>query len=263
MIRRLWTLYRVEYSKAMRSRIVQLGPLLLLLVVGAQALRLQPGQDPLAGYTFLARTTPMTLNLMGFLLVLLYSSGMVAGEIGSGTIRLLLTRPIRRRELLIAKVAVAMTYATVLTLTVAMTGWLIAVLQGDLSGVGYGGEVLYTDDQMFRAYWLGTLLGLVPQWAGIAFGALVSTLAGNALSAATITIALWLMADLVKYPLHVERYVFTSYLEAPWGVFQARCDAIDATWFPMAGYCLATSGAVFVVCVTLAAVVLERRNFAG
>lgn len=263
MIGRLWMLYRVEITKALRSRVVLAGPFLLLLVVAAQALRLQPGTDPLAGYSFLARTTPMALNLLGFLLVLLFSSGLVAGETGSGTIRLFLTRPLRRREFLLAKVGVAMTYAVVLTFSVAGLSWIIAMVRADLSGVSYGGEVLYTDDQMFRAYWFGTLLGLVPQWAGAAYGILVSTLAGNALGAATVTVALWLLIDLVKYPLHIEQFVFTSYLEAPWAVFQNRCDAIDTAWFPMTGYCLATSGIVFVVSVTIAVAVLEKRNFSG
>jgi ABC-type Na+ efflux pump permease subunit len=263
MMGRLWTLYRVEFSKALYSRAVILGPVLLGLVVGAQALRLDPGQDPIAGYTFLARTTPLALNLLGFLLVLLFSAGTIAGETGSGTIRLIVARPIRRFEYLLAKIAVALSFALALTLTVSGLGWAIAIIQGDLAGVGYGGEVLYTNDEMFRAYWLGTLLGLAPQAAGAAYGVLVSVLAPNAIAATTVAVALWLVVDLVKYPLSIDQFVFTSYLEAPWSVFQNRCDAIDSSWFPMTWYCLGTSGVVFVVSTLIAAVVLERRNFSG
>jgi len=77
------------------------------------------------------------------------------------------------------------------------------------------------------------------------------------------TVGLWVLIDLVKYPLGIAPFVFTSYLERPWQVFSDRCEAVDAWWFPMLYQCLACSGVTFFACTALAILVIRRRNFSA
>ena len=35
-------------------------------------------------------------------------------------------------------------------------------------------------------------------------------------------VGIWFLADALKYPLHIDRYVFSTYLETPWRVFVGR-----------------------------------------
>ena len=119
MIWRILNAYRTELAKAFHRKFTFVGPLLILLVV-ATTLRIHPVvRDGAGDYGFIAYVTPMALNLLGFLFLLVYCAGLVSSELGSGTICLVLVRPLRRCEFVIAKLLMGMTYAVMLAATVA------------------------------------------------------------------------------------------------------------------------------------------------
>jgi len=126
--------------------------------------------------------------------------------------------------------------------------------------VSYGGELIYTRESMVTAYALGIVLALVPQLAGAAFAVMVSTLTKSTVTALTLILGGWVLMDMVKYPLGIDRFVFTTYLEAPLQVFADRCDAIEMPWFPMTWYCLGASVPVILICSAVAMFALHRRN---
>ena len=215
-----------------------------------------------SAYHYIAYVTPLALDFLGFLLVLVYCAGLVSPELGSGAIRHALVRPLRRHEYLLAKLMMGMSYALLLTLLVAGTSWAVAFALGDLLGIAYGGELVYTDDQMLAAYGLGALLGLAPRFAAVAYALMISVCTRSAVAAVGAATGIWIVVDMLKYPLHVDAFVFSTYLETPWQVFINRCDAIDSSWWPAAPYCLASSTACVVLCTAVAAVVLRRRTCA-
>lgn len=75
-----------------------------------------------------------------------------------------------------------------------------------------------------------------------------------------MSLATWIVLDLVKYPLGIDAFVFTSYLETPWDVFSSRCDGLDATWFPSTLYCLLSSFFVIITTTALGIALFCRRN---
>lgn len=263
MISRILRAYQFEMYKALHFRYTLLGPALVLLVVLCAPLLYPIGRDGVSDYGFIAYTTPVALNFLGFMLLLIYSAGLISTEIGSGTIRQVLIRPLRRHEFVFAKLMTGMSYALLLTLLVSGATWLLAVLLGELTGVHYGGELIFTQQEMSKAYFLGGLLSLPPQWAGVAFALLLSSLTRSPLAAATGTVGLWIVLDLVKYPLGIEQFVFSTYLEKPWSIYISRCDGIDSYWFPMTWYCLGVPGITFLVFTLLTLLVMRRRNFSG
>jgi ABC-type transport system involved in multi-copper enzyme maturation permease subunit len=127
--------------------------------------------------------------------------------------------------------------------------------------VSYGGELIYTGGELFRAYALGLLVQLLPLFATVSYGVMVSTLTRSPAAAITATVGLWLLLDTVKYPLGVAPYLFTSYFETPWQPFVARVSNDLATaWFPDAGYCLGISAAYGLVFMATALIAFQRRN---
>ena len=260
MIRRIWTAYTVEVVKALRLRATYVGPVLVVLaVIGTLALR-PVERDGASDYGFVASATPLALDLVGLLLLLVYCAGLVSTELNSGVIRMVLVRPLRRTEFVAAKLLLGMTYAVALTVLVGLTSWSLAFALGELAGVNYGGEVIYTAGQMRNAYLLGMLLGLAPQFAAVAYAVMISTFTRNTGAAIGIAIGLWITLDTLKHPLHIAPYLFSTYLETPWHVFAARCEVLDAAWFPEATYCLITSAAALVLFTSIAGYALSRRN---
>ncbi len=263
MIARLLRAYRAEVHKGLRLRQVWAGPVVLLITLGLAPLLHPVARDGRSDYDFIAVVTPATLNLLGFLILLAGSASLVAQEIGGGSIRLFLVRPVRRREYLLAKFLAGATYAVLLTAMVAAGTWGIARALGELHGVAFGGELVHTGEDMARAYAIGAALSLLPMLAGVACALLASVCARSSGTAVTASVGLWLVMDTVKHPLGIDAYVFTTYLEAPWQIFVNRCDGLDAAWWPMAGWCAGVSLCTAIPALALAVLVLHRRNFSA
>ncbi|GMU93341.1 MAG: hypothetical protein AMXMBFR4_23990 [Candidatus Hydrogenedentota bacterium] len=259
MMSRIWTAYQVELIKAMRTKFTYVGPVLVVLMVLVAPLMntVAPGGS---AYQLIAFATPMALNLLGLLLTLTFCASLIASEMAAGTVRLVLVRPLLRHEFLIAKLLTGMTYAVLLSVLVATASWSVGFARGGLHGVEYGGEVLYTGAEMFATYGIGWVLSLAPQFAFVAYAIMISTLIRNTGAAVGASIGIWLVTDAVKYPLGIAPAVFTTYVETPWSVFQTRSSGLDASWFPMVYYCLATSFAAILVFGSVAGYVLHRRN---
>ena len=263
MIARILRAYMAELLKGVRLRQAWAGPVVLLLALGMAPLLHPVARDGRSDYDFIALVTPATLNLLGFLLLLAGCAGLVAPEIGGGSIRLFLVRPIRRSEYLLAKFMAGASYAVLLTAITAAGAWGIAWALGELHGVAFGGELVHSSESMAQAYLAGAALSLLPMLAGVACALLASVCARGSGTAVTVSVGLWLVMDMLKHPLGIDAYVFTTYLEAPWQVFVNRCDGLDAAWWPMAGWCAGVSVATAVPALALAVLVLHRRNFSG
>ena len=262
MFQRIGALYRVEVTKALRLRQTYVGPLLLMLVILLSPLAHPLAKDDIGDYGFIAYVTPLALNFLGYVLLLTYVGGLIATELGRGTLRAVLLRPVRREEVYIAKFLLGCTYSALLTFTVAFTSWGVVYVLGDLFGVQVGGELLFLNDDMVWTYLMGAFLALVPQWAGVSLGLLYSTMTRSAGTAASLSIGTWIALDLIKYPLGISSMVFTTYLETPWDVFASQCDGLEVAWFPMVFYCVLSSSVVIVVS-TLSGLILFRRRDLG
>lgn len=260
MIQRVVNAYLVECIKAMRSKSAYAGPL-LVVVMALFAPLIQPiGEDSASAYSFIAFSTPMVLNLLGLLLILTYCAGLVSSETSSGTLRLILVRPLLRHEFLLAKLLHGMTYALLLTVLVGVATWSIAAIKGQLAGVEYGGELLFTSTHMASTYVLGAALVLAPQFAAVAYAMMLSTLVRSTGAAVGAAVGIWIVLDTIKYPLHIAPFLFSTYMETPWQVFTMNSEGMDATWTPNLYYCLATSISSIAVFTAVSIYALRRRN---
>lgn len=260
MIKRIWLLYRIEVFKASRRRQPYVAPLLLSVLVFLSPLVHPLAKDGMQDYGFIAYVTPVALNFLGFIMLLTFSSTLVASETARGNVRAILLRPIRREEFILAKLLLGFSYAALLTAVVCVCAWIVAWVLGDLMGVHVGGELIFTSDQMWKSFAEGALLALLPQWAGVSVALLYSTLARSSSMAISLSLGSWVLVDLAKYPLGIAPYVFTTYMEAPWSIFAGQCDALEQPWMPMAAYCAASSGVLIVLPVLLSIYIFKRRN---
>jgi ABC-type transport system involved in multi-copper enzyme maturation permease subunit len=261
VIRRILSAYIAEAIKYSRLFGPWFGPAFVLLAVGA-AIYVHPvSRDGASDFDFVGYAVPASLNLIGFLMVLVYSAGLVAGEVEHGTIRTVLVRPIQRGEFLAAKLLNAMSYALLLTLLATIAAWSLAASLGELTGVDFGGDLIYTSQEMNAALGAAVLLNIVPYLTGAAYAVMVSAIAGRSATAVTATVGGWLLMDYGKHALRIDRFIFSTYLDQGWTVFADRCRGIPTQFFPEAGIGLAVCAVWFAVFTTVAFVAIRRRNF--
>jgi ABC-type transport system involved in multi-copper enzyme maturation permease subunit len=260
MIERIWTTYCFEIKKSLHRKFTFLGPILIIIAVSSALFARQVFLTGESAYSFIAYATPIALNLLGLLLLLVYCASLVSSELGSGSVCMVLVRPILRHEYILAKLLLGMTYALILTLTTAAMTWGIAMYIGGVHGVSYGGEVIFTDTDMLKSYLYGALLVMAPQTAVAAYAIMISSLVRSTGAAVGGAVGIMFAIDIVKYPLQLTPYVFTTYIEAPWRVFLANCEGLDAAWFPETGWILAISAISTIVFMSIAIYALSRRD---
>ena len=189
MIGRIWTAYTVELAKALRQKYTYVGPLLVILAVLAVLARQLNFQEQAGGYGFILMATELALHVLGMTMLLIYAAGLISGDLASGSIRVMLVRPLRRHEYVFAKLLHGMTYAVLLTALAGALSWGAAAAVGSLHGALYGGELIHSGGAMLRAYLFGALLGLLPQWAAVSYALCISACTRSPVAAACA--ALW------------------------------------------------------------------------
>lgn len=260
MIHRVVVAYTAELTKAVRARITYAGPILVAVTIVATAYAQNLGGAPIEGYAFIAYAVPLALNLLGLLMILLFTSALISGELNSGVIRLILVRPIRRWEYVAAKFLTALTYAVALALVASVAAWAFPLTRNTLTGVAIGREVIHTNFEMRNTYLLALAVSLLPLSAAIAYALLISAIVPNPGAAAGLTVGIWIVVDLVKNPLQITPYLFTSHLDRAWTVFAAKADGLNSGWQETFVPCAAVSLPAAVVFLSLTILIVQLRN---
>lgn len=263
MTRRVLNMFLAEVTRCLRLRQTWAGVAAVAVAVGLMLARGGVARDGRADYDFIARAMSAGIGLAAFIMLLAWSACLVAPELGSGSIRLSLTRPVRRGEYVLGKFLAAAAYTALLALETSVLAWTAAAALGEITGVEFGGELLFTKEDMALAWLGGAALALLPLTAGAALGLFVSCCTRSTGLAVSATFGIWILLDLVKHFLGVDRLIFTTYLESCWQVFANRADGLDAEWLPMVGQCAAASLGATALLLAGAVVVMRRRDISG
>ncbi len=263
MMRRIVAAYGVEMEKTIRQWSTWAGVALVLAgVLGA--LWLAPLQrDNHGDYAYPAQATALALHTLGLFAILLFNANLLSSELASGAIRAVLVRPIRRAEYVVAKLLLGMSYMLFLVVITVVLSWGLLYALGDRTGVSFGGVTLYSHEDLLQSYMLGMAAGLAPLAALCAWGLFVSSATRNPAGAIGIAVGGWLLIDAIKYPLGVDAYVFTSYLELALQPYRDQIEGGHGAWWPMPLQSLAVSLGSFLLFAYGAVFLTNRRNLSG
>ncbi len=193
MLGRTLTLLGIEWLKLRRQPFPLVCSAAILLVTVVTALFTAPGCEN--GFDSLARCLNATVPLAAIFLVAL-GALQFSSEATHGVLRLVLPKPIRRGEWVLAK-ALCLSLATVLLLAliVAVAGAVVAALHGfqEIRDKTFQEVVHRARDAMFRDVGLAVALLLPPLMAAALFGFLCSTLVDNAGIAVAVAVVVYLV----------------------------------------------------------------------
>ena len=261
MIRRVFTAFLAEWYKYSRLLLPYIGLITVVSMI-AMSLLIHPiRRDNANDFAFIGTAVPGAMNLAGLVMTLVYCATLIASEVESGTIRLVLTRPIQRHEFYLAKLLNGMTYATILSLAAIGAAWMVAIVLGDLNGVAFGDELIHAPDEMYGAMALAFALNLMPQFAAVSYALFISTVTRQPAAAIGVAVVGWLIVDFVKSPFGIASGVFTTYLDQAWIVFQDRANGLDSPFFPAAAQNMIVSLSWFAVFSLAGIFVFGRRSF--
>lgn len=170
------------------------------------------------------------------ILVALVTGDLLAGEANSGTFRLILTRPVSRVRLVLAKFIAGWIYAVLLVLIMAILSMGIGLAlfgPGDLLIFTDKVNVFSSDDLLWRfggAY----AYGIVSMTTVAALSFMLSAFADNSIGPIVGTIAMIIGITIIStvgaaFLGPVNQYIFTSYLPS-WQLFFESGSRIPALW---------------------------------
>jgi len=176
------------------------------------------------GY-FIAYLVLNTLWIHIPILVALVAGDLLAGEANSGTFRVILTRPISRTKLLIAKFIAGWTYVLILIVLMAILSLglgLIIFGKGDLIVFRNNLSIFSSDDLLWR-FALAFIYGILTMTTVAALAFFLSAFAENSIGPIIGSISLIIgitIISTVGYNLlkPINKYLFTTYLPS-WQLF--------------------------------------------
>jgi ABC-2 type transport system permease protein len=248
MFGRIITLTSVELYKLTRQKFSYL--LLAFVVVNAVLVglgsRIFPaiisamggggGGASYDGYTFASVIATGTFSSVGAgtISILAFSGSMVASEVDSGTIKNLLTRPLYRSELIIAKAIALLVYCGVVVLVTAIIGVLSGAYlygMGDIS-IAETGEVYRTQGEMLMNLGVSYAMDLVSLYTVACLGLLISVLVNNNGWAVITALLLYFPIMFLKNFDLFSGWIFTAYMDMGQNVLREMVVVKSKTWTP-------------------------------
>ena len=253
------TLLRLEITKLryQKRTWVGFGGLAIVPIVGTIALNLSHDnaggpRDALpliAGQLRNGLFIPLfaVVILGAFLLPLATSmvgANTIAGEAEAGTIKTVLSRPVRRGTLLSAKWAVSVLYVAAALALVFVVGLVAGLIAFGIHGifVHLGPiQVSFTVGHTLWLTFLAYVLQLVSMTAVLSFAIMLSTMTNSSLTAAVGSLVIVLVVEILlqfSYFAFLRPYVFTNYFSSgadlfkepiPWGAI-VRGVFCSAAW---------------------------------
>ncbi len=158
-------------------------------------------------------------------LITLVTGDSLAGEAAAGTFRILLTRPVSRTKLVIAKYFAGLLYTSALILWMALISLLLGIAimgTGDLIVIKNTVYIFSSDDVLWRLL-AAFGYGLIAMWCVASLSFMFSSFADNSIGPIILTMTViisFIIISAIDLSLfrYVKPFLFTNYLGA-WKLF--------------------------------------------
>ena len=237
---RVLRLTRVEMMKLLLHPFFPIALGILALVTLLAAWAFEPKTTIWSGphaVLLFALGSKAGLKIASFLLVI-FGSLSFAGEFDKGTIRLLLTRPVSRTEVFIAKCLTGLGLALLFLACVLGLSFGFACLRGELGPVwdGEQGLILTAEDAISRHAAKAVGMSIAGVLAAVFLGIAVSNLVESSGFAVAIALTLFIGVDLGLGLVREDhtRYVFSWYPSYAFETLRSFAEGSSTLWRPAA-----------------------------
>jgi len=188
------------------------------------------------GYTFASVIATGTFSSVGAgtISMLAFSGSMVASETDSGTLKNLLTRPLYRSELILAKALALLVYCGVVVVVTAAIGVASGAYMygmGDIS-IAETGEVYRAQGEMFMNMGVSYAMDLVSIYVVACLGLFISVLINNNGWAVITALVIYFPIMFLKNFDIFSGWIFTAYMDMGQNVLREMAVVKSKTWTP-------------------------------
>ncbi len=270
MLSRILKLLKNEIIKHSKSKIAYLGIICVVLstLVIVKGIGITSTELKITGFSFLVTTMIGISTSILPLFAIIFSSIIVANESTRGTLKVILTQPVKRIEFLVAKWLMAVIYMLLLLLIPIVIAVLCGYFAYDFQDITEDNLVIYTKMEMFVALIKSFVFLLFPLLATVTYGFFISVLSRNVAVAVGGAVGTLFTIEPIKHLLkfkyfNLSDYVFTSYLDLPLVMSSDVAIGVGNPWKSDLTeiYRLVIVSVVYIVlCWLLSILVFQRRD---
>lgn len=263
MITRILILFSIEIAKLARQKVNYLYLLAAAFgpVIFQWGLTLTARTDQGRGFANVASSIQASLGMLGVLLAVVFSASLVTHEKTTGTIRAILVLPLKRAELVVAKLFVAFAFSGLLLAVTTVASVAAGMLFFDYGPVCEGNTAIYGEAMLWRALFLGAALSILPLMAASSYGLLFSCWMANTGAALGSAVTIFVLLDMLKARLGIAPVVFTTYVGSPMGVVADIADGFDFAWSSCLRRVVPVCAGWIAICAIFSVLAIRRKDF--
>lgn len=257
----LLTLLRNEVEKSLHTKVVYLGFAAVSLVCLVIFCAIDMDEIGFVNaWAFVGIVMQAVFAEVGLIFTALFAALLVVEELATGTIRLTLTAPVRRRDVYLAKVATGLLFMMSLSTAALGLTLLLAPFKYDFGPVADTIGVIYGTPEVLGNFVLAFGASWLPLAAVVTFGVFLSTITTKPGVAVAVTLGVIVLAETVKHFIDVGPLLFTTYLGTSWVIFHDLAQGVDYQWTPRIWHAFAVSAAYAVITFIAGLTVFCRRD---
>ncbi len=167
------------------------------------------------------------------ILIIIVTGDLISGEANAGTFRIYLTRPVSRRNMILAKFIAGMVYVAILVILLAVMSIGLGILffgKGDII-VFYNTVNIIPEKLLMGRFAMAFAYGIVSMWMVAALSFVFSAVSRNSLSPIILTMAIIILFTVISnFELgifgSVKPYLFTTYMNNWQAFFEFDLDLV-------------------------------------
>ena len=258
-------LLRNEISKASRTKLPYFGIIGAVIVcILAFVVTKEVGSEATVnGWGYVTFSMQIVFSDIGLIFVAVFSAMLIAEETSSGTARVLLSSPVLRWELYLAKVLTGLLYALIISITSLIISACLGSFRHQFGDIADSAGLIYGKNEVFANFLVALFLSWLPMASTVLYGIFVSTIIKKSGQAVAVAIGTIYLIDFTKHFIGIDSYVFTRYLGFSWGIFHQVAQGVDYQWLPAAWKMIVVSLIYCFVAFTLGLAIFTKRDLNG
>ena len=226
-------LLRNEITKTSRTRLPYFGLFAALMVcfLAYVVTGEITGQESNA-WGYVSLSMQLVFTDIGLIFIAIFSAMLIAEETGFGTVRTVLSAPILRWELYLAKAAAGILYAGIMLIFSLILSVCLSLVHYRFGDVRDSMGLIYGQKEVLGNLIFALFLSWIPLAAVVTYALFISTIVRKPGQAVAVTIGTIYIVDFTKHIVGIDAYIFTRYISFPWQVFNQISQGISYQWTP-------------------------------
>lgn len=217
--------------------------------------------NPNGGYLHLLFSLQTLASMVLPILLLLFASNIVSSEVSIGTIRNILVSNSSRKHFLISKIITSFVFQIILMVIATIIAIVIGYFFFGFGDLIEDGFKIMSWQQFWIQFIFAYILLAIVLFAAVSFGILASVIAMNNIAAVTLAMGSYILIEAVKAKLHIENFIYSTYIEFPLGILGESAEGFSISWTPKVYQCLVVSISWIVLSLLISYLVIRKREF--